>query len=177
MASPKIGIIMGSASDIPVVEKGTPVLDELGIEYEVAIASAHRTPEDVEGYAKKARAPRHPGAYSGSRPLRRAPRRRSCSDDAPRHRRPRKRRRDRRHGRASLNSSDAPRSTGCVSRPQRREERLSNGGAHSRRDRLRADKKTRSLRRKGIPEGPRQPQKTGKPPRRARRGILNSSKT
>ncbi len=56
MASPKIGIIMGSASDIPVVEKGTPVLDELGIEYEVAIASAHRTPEDVEGYAKKARA-------------------------------------------------------------------------------------------------------------------------
>lgn len=46
---------MGSASDIPVVEKGTPVLDELGIEYEVAIASAHRTPEDVEGYAKKAR--------------------------------------------------------------------------------------------------------------------------
>ncbi len=56
MASPKIGIILGSASDIPVVEKGTPVLDELGIEYEVAIASAHRTPQDVEGYAKKARA-------------------------------------------------------------------------------------------------------------------------
>ena len=73
MASPKIGIIMGSASDIPIVEKGTPVLDELGIEYEVAIASAHRTPEDVEGYAKKSPRPRHPGAHSGSRPLRRAP--------------------------------------------------------------------------------------------------------
>lgn len=56
MSSPKIGIIMGSASDMAVVEKGSPVLDELGIEYEVAIASAHRTPADVEGYAKKARA-------------------------------------------------------------------------------------------------------------------------
>ncbi len=55
MASPKIGIIMGSASDIAVVEKGTLVLEEIGIEYEVAIASAHRTPEDAAAYAKKAR--------------------------------------------------------------------------------------------------------------------------
>lgn len=53
--SAKIGIIMGSASDIPVVEKGTPVLEELGIGFEVAIASAHRTPKDVENYAKGAR--------------------------------------------------------------------------------------------------------------------------
>ena len=51
----KIGIIMGSASDIPVVEKGTPILEELGLEFEVAIASAHRTPADVENYAKGAR--------------------------------------------------------------------------------------------------------------------------
>lgn len=54
MDNPKVGIIMGSASDIPVVEKGTKVLDELGIPYEVAIASAHRTPRDVEGYAVNA---------------------------------------------------------------------------------------------------------------------------
>ncbi len=51
MTLPRIGIIMGSASDIPVIEKGAEVLDELGIPYEVAIASAHRTPRDVEGYA------------------------------------------------------------------------------------------------------------------------------
>ena len=56
MTSPKIGIIMGSASDIPVIEKGTPVLEELGIEFETAIASAHRTPADVEHYAGNARA-------------------------------------------------------------------------------------------------------------------------
>ena len=51
----KIGIILGSASDIPVIEKGTPVLAELGVEFEVAIASAHRTPADVEHYAANAR--------------------------------------------------------------------------------------------------------------------------
>lgn len=54
MTLPRIGIIMGSASDIPVIEKGVKVLDELGIPYEVAIASAHRTPRDVEGYAVNA---------------------------------------------------------------------------------------------------------------------------
>ena len=48
MKTPRIGIIMGSASDIPVIEKGVEVLDKLGIPYEVAIASAHRTPRDVE---------------------------------------------------------------------------------------------------------------------------------
>lgn len=54
MTLPRIGIIMGSASDIPVIEKGVKVFDELGIPYEVAIASAHRTPRDVEGYAVNA---------------------------------------------------------------------------------------------------------------------------
>ncbi|MCW1713449.1 MULTISPECIES: 5-(carboxyamino)imidazole ribonucleotide mutase [Synergistaceae] len=54
MTTPVVGIIMGSASDIPVIEKGVKVLDELGIPYEVAIASAHRTPRDVEGYAANA---------------------------------------------------------------------------------------------------------------------------
>lgn len=56
MLLPKIGIIMGSSSDIEVVKKGVPVLDELQIPYEVAIASAHRTPEDANNYAKNARA-------------------------------------------------------------------------------------------------------------------------
>lgn len=55
MANPKVGIIMGSASDIPVVEKGLGVFTDLGVEYEVAIASAHRTPADVENYAKNAK--------------------------------------------------------------------------------------------------------------------------
>jgi 5-(carboxyamino)imidazole ribonucleotide mutase len=55
MLSPKVGIIMGSASDIPIVEKGVQVFDELKIPFEVAIASAHRTPGDVANYAKNAK--------------------------------------------------------------------------------------------------------------------------
>lgn len=55
MSAPKVGIIMGSASDLPVVEKGTPVLEELKIPFEVAISSAHRTPEDTAAYAKNAK--------------------------------------------------------------------------------------------------------------------------
>lgn len=54
MNPPKIGIIMGSASDKEVVEKGVSVLGELGVSFEVAVASAHRTPEDAANYAKNA---------------------------------------------------------------------------------------------------------------------------
>lgn len=54
MNAPKIGIIMGSASDIAVVKKGIPVLETLEIPFEATIASAHRTPEDAENYAKNA---------------------------------------------------------------------------------------------------------------------------
>jgi len=55
MIAPKIGIIMGSASDTVIVEKGATVLGELDIPFEVAIASAHRTPDDAVNYAKNAK--------------------------------------------------------------------------------------------------------------------------
>ncbi len=51
----KIGIIMGSDSDLPVVEKGIDVLKELGIPYEVHIYSAHRTPSEAAIFGKSAR--------------------------------------------------------------------------------------------------------------------------
>ena len=51
----KIGIIMGSDSDMPVVKKATDTLDSLGIPYEVHIYSAHRTPEQAAAFAKSAR--------------------------------------------------------------------------------------------------------------------------
>ena len=41
----KVGIIMGSASDLPVMKDAKEVLDVLGVESEVQIVSAHRTPE------------------------------------------------------------------------------------------------------------------------------------
>lgn len=50
-----IGIIMGSDSDLPIMKQAAELLDELGIEYELTIVSAHRTPDRMVDYAKKAR--------------------------------------------------------------------------------------------------------------------------
>jgi len=49
-----VGIIMGSTSDMPVMEQAAKVLDELEILFEINALSAHRTPEKVEKYAKAA---------------------------------------------------------------------------------------------------------------------------
>jgi 5-(carboxyamino)imidazole ribonucleotide mutase len=50
----QIGIIMGSASDLPVMQAAKDFLDEVGISSEVKIVSAHRTPELMVEYAKTA---------------------------------------------------------------------------------------------------------------------------
>lgn len=50
----KVGLIMGSASDLPVVEKAVAVLDELGIGYEVHVYSAHRCPDKAADFARNA---------------------------------------------------------------------------------------------------------------------------
>jgi 5-(carboxyamino)imidazole ribonucleotide mutase len=55
MKKPLIGILMGSDSDLPVMEKAAEVLKEMGVAYEIDISSAHRLPEKTAGYAKTAR--------------------------------------------------------------------------------------------------------------------------
>jgi 5-(carboxyamino)imidazole ribonucleotide mutase len=50
----EVGIIMGSTSDMPVMQEAIDILKELGIETEVNIVSAHRTPELMFDYAKTA---------------------------------------------------------------------------------------------------------------------------
>ena len=52
---PLVGIIMGSSSDRPVMESTVEVLNQLGIEHEVEVMSAHRTPDRVREYGKTAR--------------------------------------------------------------------------------------------------------------------------
>ena len=47
----KVGIIMGSDSDFPIMKKAVDVLKEFGVEYEVLLASAHRTPAAVRDFA------------------------------------------------------------------------------------------------------------------------------
>ncbi len=51
----KVGIIMGSDSDLPIIQKATAQLDALGIPYEAHIYSAHRTPNEARDFAASAR--------------------------------------------------------------------------------------------------------------------------
>ena len=51
----KVGILMGSDSDLPIVEKGIEVLKAYGVPLEVHVYSAHRTPLEAEEFAKNAR--------------------------------------------------------------------------------------------------------------------------
>lgn len=51
----KIGIIMGSDSDLPVVEKAVDLLKQLEVPYEVHVYSAHRTPDEAKAFAVNAR--------------------------------------------------------------------------------------------------------------------------
>lgn len=52
----KVGIIMGSDSDLPILRKAMDTLESLGIPYECHIYSAHRTPEEARQFALNARA-------------------------------------------------------------------------------------------------------------------------
>jgi len=54
-AKPMVGIIMGSDSDLPVMEKAAEVLKDMGVPFEMDISSAHRLPEKTAEYAKTAR--------------------------------------------------------------------------------------------------------------------------
>ncbi len=53
--TPEIGIIMGSDSDLPTMQAAVEVCEAFGVAYEVAIVSAHRTPEHMVQYAQTAR--------------------------------------------------------------------------------------------------------------------------
>ncbi|MDO4556055.1 MAG: 5-(carboxyamino)imidazole ribonucleotide mutase [Lachnospiraceae bacterium] len=50
----KVGIVMGSDSDMPIMSKAADILEELGIDYEMTIISAHREPDVFFEYAKSA---------------------------------------------------------------------------------------------------------------------------
>ncbi len=51
----KVGIVMGSDSDLPILRKAMDTLDSLGIPYEAHVYSAHRTPEQARDFALHAR--------------------------------------------------------------------------------------------------------------------------
>ncbi len=53
--TPLVGVLVGSKSDMPVLERCTQRLEELGVEYELEVMSAHRNPEGVAEYTGSAR--------------------------------------------------------------------------------------------------------------------------
>lgn len=53
--TPPVGILVGSKSDMPILEKCTTRLEELGVEYDLNVMSAHRDPNGVSEYAATAR--------------------------------------------------------------------------------------------------------------------------
>ena len=54
MSDIRVGIIMGSDSDLPVMQAAADMLDELGVPYEITIVSAHRTPKRLYEYSESA---------------------------------------------------------------------------------------------------------------------------
>ena len=52
----KVGIIMGSDSDLPIIRKATDMLDTIEVPYEVHVYSAHRTPDEAADFAASAKA-------------------------------------------------------------------------------------------------------------------------
>ena len=52
--SAEVGIIMGSKSDLPVMQEAADILKELGVQFEINIVSAHRTPDIMYDYAQNA---------------------------------------------------------------------------------------------------------------------------
>lgn len=52
--NPKVGIIMGSDSDLPIMLEASEVCKEFGVEYEIKVVSAHRTPLDMTNYGQNA---------------------------------------------------------------------------------------------------------------------------
>src|ERR1022692_521259 len=55
MNHPLVGIIMGSSSDMKIMNAAAEILTELGVSFEITIVSAHRTPQRMFDYAQKAR--------------------------------------------------------------------------------------------------------------------------
>ena len=54
MRKPSVSIVMGSESDLPVMENAAKILEEFGVAYEMAVASAHRSPDWTRRYIREA---------------------------------------------------------------------------------------------------------------------------
>ena len=132
--APRVGIVMGSKSDMPAMEEAAKELEERGIRHEVRVMSAHRDPDMVADYAKNAQMRGLRVIIAGRRPVRRA---------AGRRRRPHRPAGDRRAadlvdvgrgrpGRAALDRADAAGRAGRLRGRRQRAQRRRARRAHPR---------------------------------------------
>ena len=80
--APRVGIVMGSKSDMPAMEAASKELEQRGIGHEVRVMSAHRDPDVVADYAQQREDARAAGDHRRRRPLGRAAGRRRRAHDA-----------------------------------------------------------------------------------------------
>ena len=132
--APRVGIVMGSKSDMPAMEAAAKELDERGIGHEVRVMSAHRDPDTVADYAKNAKMRGLRVIIAGAGLSAALPGVVAAHSRAAGHRRPadvlevdRGRAR-----RAALDRPDAAGRAGGVRRRGQREERRGARGAHPR---------------------------------------------
>jgi phosphoribosylaminoimidazole carboxylase PurE protein len=52
--APRVGILVGSASDLPTIEKAGVIFEKFGVDHEISVMSAHRNPEQVDDYVSTA---------------------------------------------------------------------------------------------------------------------------
>ena len=123
--APLVGIIMGSKSDLPEMEKAGEVLAEKGIRYEIRVMSAHRDPETVADYCRNARMRGlrviiAGAGLSAALPGRRRGPQRPAGDRRPALQPPQRARRPRRD---PVDRADAARRPGRLRRPRQRAQR------------------------------------------------------
>ena len=114
---PRVGIIMGSASDMETMQKAGAVLREAEIPYEIEVMSAHRDPERVAEYCRSARSRGLRVIIAGAGPVGRAARRRRGAHGPAGHRRPALRAPERR-GRAGRDPVGRPDAAGGARWPR-----------------------------------------------------------
>ena len=115
--APRVGIIMGSKSDMETMEKAGKVLEEAGVRYEIRVMSAHRDPDVVADYCKNARMRGLRVIIAGAGHLRRAAGRRRRAHRPAGHRRPADEPPDRRR-RARRDPLDRPDAAGRARSPR-----------------------------------------------------------
>ena len=136
--TPRVGIVMGSDSDWPVMEEAAKALAEFGVAYESDVVSAHRMPEQMLAYGKDAAGRGLEVIIAGAGGAAHLPGMLASVTTLPVDRRPGPAQAPRRHGLAALHRADARGRAGRHGRRRQRPERRPAGGAHPRGVRRRA---------------------------------------